>query len=318
MTSALPGPRLPVIARIAYIVAFLMAGGAVVSALAGQIFLLPFALIPLIAGIGIIRRRTWSARGFALYTFAQLLPVAFALVRSSGGRTLPPGAIGAVALAVLLIPLFLFAGRSLVRAGAKSGRAWPWIAVSAATGLPILFVQPFVVPTATMEDTLLVGDRILVQRFPAPSVARGDMIVFVDPIYRRQTFVKRVIGMPGDRIRISGKTVYRNGAALREPYAVHKTDYSDAYRDNFPSGEPGISLYPQAEEMLTRHVSNGEVVVPEGEYFVLGDNRDLSLDSRYWGFIGAGDLIGKPLLIYDSEEQAGGRRVRWGRLFRLL
>lgn len=294
-----------------------MAGGTIISALAGQIFLLPFALIPLIAGIGIMRRRVWSAWGFALYTFAQLLPVSRVLFRSSSLRSTPPGAIGAVALAAILIPLFLFAGRSLSRAGARKGRAWPWIAASALTGLPVFFVQAFVVPTATMEDTLLAGDRVLVQRYPKPKVSRGDIIVFIYPIDRRQTFVKRVIGVPGDRIRISNKIVYRNGAALGEPYAVHKTDYVDAYRDNFPT-QPDAALYAPAEEMLRQHVLNGEVLVPEGEYFVLGDNRDLSLDSRYWGFIGAGDLIGKPLLIYDSEDQTSGRRVRWGRLFRML
>jgi signal peptidase I len=297
-------------------VAFLMAVGTAISALAGQIFLLPFALIPLIAGIGIMRRRAWSAWGFALYTFAQLLPVSEVLFRSSSLRSAPPGAVGAVALAVILIPLFFSAGRSLAATGAVIGKAWPWIAASALTGLPVFFVQAFVVPTATMEDTLLTGDRVLVQRFPKPKPARGDMIVFVYPIDRRQTFVKRVIGVPGDRIRISNKIVYRNGAALGEPYAVHKTDYVDAYRDNFPI-EPNVALSVPAEEMLRKHVLNGEVVVPEGEYFVLGDNRDLSLDSRYWGFIGAGDLIGKPLLIYDSEDPTT-RMVRWGRLFTLL
>ena len=312
----MPALHHPRIALIACIVAFLMAGGTVVSALAGQIFLLPFALIPLIAGIGIMRRRVWSAWGFALYTFAQLLPVARVLFRSSSLRSTPPGAVGAVALAAILIPLFLFTGRSLSRTGARKGRAWPWIAASAVTGFAAFFVQAFVVPTATMEDTLLAGDRVLVQRFPKPKPARGDMIVFVYPIDRRQTFVKRVIGVPGDRIRISNKIVYRNGAALGEPYAVHKTDYVDAYRDNFP-GQPDIPLYSPAEEMLKRHVVNGEVVVPDGEYFVLGDNRDLSLDSRYWGFIDVDDLIGRPLLIYDSEDPSSGRRVRWGRLFQL-
>jgi signal peptidase I len=316
-----PAPGYPKIARFAYIVAFLVAGGTAISALAGQIFLLPFALIPLIAGIGIIRRRAWSAWGFALYTFAQLLPVAGVLFRSSSFRSTPPGAVGAVALAVILIPLFLFAGRSLAATGAASGRAWPWIAASALTGLSVFFIQVFVVPTATMEDTLLAGDWVLVQHFPKLKPARGDMIVFVYPIDRRQTFVKRVIGVPGDRIRISNKIVYRNGAALREPYAVHKTDYIDAYRDNFPS-EPDVALNAPAlnvpaKDMLRKHVLNGEVVVPDGEYFVLGDNRDLSLDSRYWGFIDAGDLIGKPLLIYDSEDQTT-RTVRWGRLFTLL
>ena len=312
----MPALHYPKIARCAYIVAFLVAVGTAISALAGQIFLLPFALIPLIAGIGIMRGRAWSAWGIALYTFAQLLPVSRVLFRSSSLSSAPPGAISAVVMAAVLIPLFFFAGRSLAATGAASGRAWPWIAASALTGLPVFFIQAFVVPTATMEDTLLTGDRVLVQHFPEPKPARGDMIVFVYPIDRRQTFVKRVIGVPGDRIRISNKIVYRNGAALGEPYAVHKTGYIDAYRDNFPS-EPNIALNVPARDMLRKHVLNGEVVVPDGEYFVLGDNRDLSLDSRYWGFIDAGDLIGKPLLIYDSEDQTT-RTVRWGRLFTLL
>jgi signal peptidase I len=271
-------------------VAFLLAAGTFISALAGQISSLPFALIPLLAGIGIVRRRAWSAWGFALYTFGQLLPVALVLVRS-GSR--PPGALGAIVLAALVIPLFLFAGRSLAAAGAPSGLAWPWIAISALTTLPVFFVQVITIPSGAMEDTLLPGDHVLVRRFPKPSPACGDMVVFIDPADRRQRLVMRVIGVPGDRIRISGDVVYRNGAALDEPYAVHKTD--DA-----------------------KPVADGELVVPEGRYFVLGDNRDRSLDSRYWGFIGPGDLIGKPLLIYDSEELSGGRRVRWSRLFKLL
>src|SRR5579863_4734579 len=163
-----------------------MAGGAAISALNGQIFTLPFALIPLIAGIGIMRRRVWSAWGFALYTFAQLLPVARVLFRSSSLTTTPPGAVGAIVLAAILVPLFLLAGRSLAAAGAQRGWAWPWIAVSALTTLPVIFVQAFVVPTGTMEDTLLAGDRVLVRRFPKPKVARGDMIVFAYPIDRRQ------------------------------------------------------------------------------------------------------------------------------------
>ena len=262
-----------------------MAGGVAISALAGQMFLLPFAMIPPAAGVGIKRRRAWSAYGFALFTFAQLLPVALVLVRSASR---PPGTGGALVLAALLIPLFLFAGRSL----SQWGRAWPWIALSALTTIPAFFVQAFIVPSGSMEDTLLPGDRVLVQRFPRPSPARGDMIVFVCPIDRRQTFVKRVIGVPGDRIRISGKVVYRNGAAVDEPYAVHRAD---------------------------NEVADGEVVVPQAKYFVLGDNRDQSLDSRDWGFIDSGDLIGKPLMIYDSEElPPGPRRVRWGRIFKVL
>jgi signal peptidase I len=295
------------------VVAFALAGGVVISAQAGRIFLLPFALIPLIAGIGIMRGRVWSAYGFALFLLGQLLPVAFVVIRT---HSRPPGTIGATVLAAVLVPLFLFAGRSLAAAGKRRGLAWPWVTISALTTVPILFVQAFVIPTGAMEDTLLIGDRILVQRFPGPSPARGELMVLIYPIDRRQTFVKRIIGMPGDRIRISGKVVYRNGAALQEPYAVHKTDYEDAYRDNFPS-EPDRLLFQQGTEMLKKHVVNDEVIVPEGEYFVLGDNRDQSLDSRYWGFIGAGNLIGKPLMIYDSEDPATGR-IRWNRLFKLL
>jgi signal peptidase I len=125
---------------------------------------------------------------------------------------------------------------------------------------------------------------------------------------------------------MSGKIVYRNGAALEEPYAVHKTDYVDSYRDNFPS-EPNSPFGGAGQEMLKQHVVKGELVVPEGKYFVMGDNRDVSLDSRYWGFVGSGDLIGKPLLIYGSEDQSAeplngratrSRRVRWGRFFKWL
>jgi len=313
------------VVKVAYIVAFVMAGLAVISALTGQIVLLPLALIPLIAGLGILRKRVWSAYGFAFYLFAQLLLVVFALLHG-GGRTMGlPGIIGGAALMGLLVPVFLFAGRSLAGTGAKRGRALPWIAVSALTTLPLLFVQAFVIPTGAMENTLLIGDCILTQRFPKPSPQRGDMIVFVNPIDRRQTLVKRIIGVPGDHIQILGKIVYRNGATLAEPYAVHKTDYLDSYRDNFPS-EPNGPLREAALEMLRNHVENGEVVVPEGKYFVLGDNRDHSLDSRYWGFVGSDDLVGKPLLIYDSEDKAeqelltgkSSRRIRWDRLLRVL
>jgi signal peptidase I len=190
--------------------------------------------------------------------------------------------------------------------------------------VPILFVQPFVMPTGSMEDTLLIGDRILVQRWPKIAPQRDDVIVFLYPPDRSQTFVKRVAGIAGDRIRISNKILYRNGQALQEPYAVHKTSYVDSYRDNFPS-EPTVSLDRAGLKMLNEHVVNGEVVVPDGKYFVLGDNRDSSLDSRYWGFVDASDIIGKPVLIYDSEEPAQAaesftitHRVRWGRLFKRI
>lgn len=175
-------------------------------------------------------------------------------------------------------------------------------------------VQAFVIPTGSMEDSLLIGDHLLVDKLayapagpvsryllPYTPVKRGDIIVFRYPADVRQTFVKRVIGVPGDRIRIVNKEVFLNGRPLREPYKVHKTSYIDSYRDNFPS-EPNTRVDRRAEEMLGRHVEGGEVAVPPDCYFVLGDNRDASLDSRYWGFVPRENIIGKPLLVYWSYD----------------
>ncbi len=317
---------MPKIARVACVVAFVVAGLCILTALAGQIVLLPAALIPLMAGVGILRRRVWSAYGYALFQSAQVLFIPLLLFRSNNlGWSLLR--VAAAVLMAVLIALFLLAGRSLARAGAERGWAWPWAAVSVLLTLPLIFVQAFVMPSGSMEDTLLAGDRILVQLFPRPAPVRGDMTVFLYPPDRRQTFVKRIIGVPGDRIKISGKVVYRNGTALREPYAIHKADSVDPYRDNFPS-EPNDLVLEGGRGMLENQVMNGEVVVPAGKYFVLGDNRDLSLDSRYFGFVDAGDLIGKPFLIYGSEDRsteplmAGKptwlRSVRWNRILKRL
>jgi signal peptidase I len=188
-------------------------------------------------------------------------------------------------------------------------------------------VQAFVIPTGSMEDTLLIGDHLLVDKLsfappgpiskhllPYTDVQRGDIIVFRYPIDIRQTFVKRVIGVPKDHIRIEKKQVYLNGKLLNEPYKYHKTEYLDSYRDNFPS-EPNMRLYEPADKMLKDNVveaqakdevkgsvSVREIVVPDGHFFAMGDNRDSSLDSRYWGFVPRENIIGKPLIIYWSYD----------------
>lgn len=177
-----------------------------------------------------------------------------------------------------------------------------------------------------MENTLLTGDHILVQSFPKPQPVRDGLMVFQYPVDPRQTFVKRVIGAPGDRIKLHDKVVYRNGVALSEPYVAHLAPYPDSYRDNFPDASNlSMRLFPPAQEMLQKNVVNGEVVVPPEKYFVLGDNRDNSLDSRYWGFVDIADYLGKPFLIYESEdrpteltptEQRHPRRIRWERFFK--
>ncbi|MFZ0592054.1 MAG: signal peptidase I [Bryobacteraceae bacterium] len=198
------------------------------------------------------------------------------------------------------------------------------IAEWAVTILLLLFgtttlVQAFVIPTASMEDTLLIGDHLLVDKLayaPAGAISRyvlpyeepkhGDIIVFRYPADISQTFVKRVIGVPGDHLKILNQVVYRNGVALKEPYVYHKSAIIDSYRDNFPSEPPPYTYDPARDpllrEMLEHHVVNGEVVVPPGSYFAMGDNRDNSLDSRYWGFVPRDNIIGKPLLIYWSYD----------------
>lgn len=175
-------------------------------------------------------------------------------------------------------------------------------------------VQAFVIPTGSMEDTLLIGDHLLVDKLayaplgpltrhllPYEDVQRGDIIVFRYPVDIRQTFVKRVIGVPGDHIRMENKRVFLNGHPLDEPYRYNKTEYIDSYRDNFPS-LPNVKLYDSAQEMLLNNVQHNEVVVPAGHYFAMGDNRDSSLDSRYWGFVPRENIIGKPLIIYWSYD----------------
>jgi signal peptidase I len=175
-------------------------------------------------------------------------------------------------------------------------------------------VQAFVIPTGSMEDTLLIGDHLLVDKLayapggpiskyilPYSDVKRGDIIVFRYPVDIRQTFVKRVIGVPGDHLRMADKQVFLNGKALTEPYKYHKTDYIDSYRDNFPN-VPNSPMFPRGQEMIENNVKNGELVVPPGSYFAMGDNRDSSLDSRYWGFVPRENIIGKPLIIYWSYD----------------
>lgn len=182
-----------------------------------------------------------------------------------------------------------------------------------------LLVQAFVIPTGSMEDTLLIGDHLLVDKLayapagpvsrfilPYNKIKRGDIIVFRYPVDIKQTFVKRCIGLPGDRIRLIDKQLILNGKAVLEPYVYHKTHYFDSYRDNFPNS-PNVRVEAAAQDMLLNHVKEGEVVVPDNSYFAMGDNRDNSSDSRYWGFVPRANIIGKPLLIYwsyDASTQA--------------
>ncbi len=179
-------------------------------------------------------------------------------------------------------------------------------------------VQAFQIPSPSMENTLLVGDYLLVNKLcygkggigdyfmPYRRVRRGDIVVFHYPVNPEQHFVKRVIGVPGDRVRLINKQVFVNGVPLKEPYAHFSRPADDLFRDNFPRLDITPGLTPEWWVQLRKLVEDGQLIVPEGHYFVMGDNRDNSSDSRYWGFVPQANIIGRPLLIYWSVKGAEG------------
>jgi signal peptidase I len=178
-------------------------------------------------------------------------------------------------------------------------------------------VQPFRIPSESMESTLLVGDFLLVNKqsaspsaygsvglFPAAIIHRGDIIVFHDPVDSTLHLVKRVIGLPGDHLRLHAGQVFINGHALSEPYAVYRPSPPDNFRDNFPrfqSADPEIDSHWWIR--MRSLIDNGELIIPTGNYFVMGDNRNDSEDSRYWGFVPREAIVGEPLIIYFSLQQ---------------
>jgi signal peptidase I len=195
--------------------------------------------------------------------------------------------------------------------------------------------QPFEIPSGSMLNTLLIGDHLLVDRTtPAPptkwigplipynDIKRDDIIVFISPVQPGLHVVKRIIGIPGDRIHLENNKVYRNGQLLDEPYVI-QPETRNLYRDDFPKypAEMGdyTEGYPEWRLTMPEHVKNGELVVPPGRYFAMGDNRQVSLDSRYWGFIPRENIIGRPMVIYWSFETpehqylktAMSERIKW-------
>jgi signal peptidase I len=179
-------------------------------------------------------------------------------------------------------------------------------------------VQAFQIPSPSMENTLLVGDYLLVNKLcygggglgdyfmPYRRVRRGDIVVFHYPVDPAQHFVKRVIGVPGDRVRLVNKQVLVNGVPLKEPYARFSRPADDVFRDNFPRLDVMSGPTPEWWLQLRKLVEDGQLIVPEGHYFVMGDNRDNSSDSRYWGFVPEANIIGRPLVIYWSVQGAEG------------
>jgi len=177
-------------------------------------------------------------------------------------------------------------------------------------------LQAFEIPSSSMENTLLIGDHVFVNReqfaaaahwlgplLPYRSIHREDIVVFLSPEQPGLFVVKRIIGVPGDRIHLRDGAVYRDGRKLDEPYVQHKMDDYNPYRDNFPAVPPseqeGVSNEKWMREM-PEYVQGDDIVVPPENYFAMGDNRDVSYDSRYWGFIPRANVIGRPMFIYWS------------------
>jgi signal peptidase I len=184
-------------------------------------------------------------------------------------------------------------------------------------------VQAYVVPTGSMEGTVMIGDHMLVDRvtysnpgswgshlLPYRDVQRGDIVCFHYPEDIRQIYVKRVIGIPGDRIHMENKQVVRNGRHLRESYTQHIDPRLDPYRDNFPQA-PGWGTTALGREMLANNVRDGELIVPPGRLFVMGDNRENSEDSRYWGLVPRDYVVGTPVLIYWSYDAPTADLTNW-------
>ncbi len=177
-------------------------------------------------------------------------------------------------------------------------------------------VQAFQIPSPSMENTLLVGDYLLVNKLcyggggiadhamPYSRIHRGDIIVFHYPVNPAQHFVKRVIGVPGDRVRMIDKQVFINGVALKEPYAHFTQPANNLFRDSFPRFDVAAGETPEWWIEMRKLVDDGQLIVPQGDYFVMGDNRDDSYDSRYWGFVPRANIIGRPLLIYWSVRES--------------
>jgi signal peptidase I len=173
-------------------------------------------------------------------------------------------------------------------------------------------LQPYLIPSESMERTLLVGDFLLVNKqiyapsgrftrwlMPHREVARGDIIFF----YHSQPpfLVKRVVGIPGDHLRIADGRVTVNGVPLSEPYAAFEPAARNPFRDDFPASvytDPNVE--PVWWKQMQSLVRDGELVVPPGQYFVLGDNRNYSKDSRFWGFVSRQQIAARPLVIYFS------------------
>jgi len=194
-------------------------------------------------------------------------------------------------------------------------------------------LQPFQIPSSSMEKTLLVGDFVLVNKqvfapagrwrwlLPYRDPAHDSLVVFHYPVNPQELLVKRVIAVPGDRIHLRHDHIFLNGAMLDEPFALYRAAGRSSFRDRFPNlqeADPAVEA-PWWLELRSR-MRNGELPVPPGRYFAMGDNRNNSQDSRFWGFVPRENIVGEPLLVYLSVDRSSGGNghLRRDRMVRVL
>ncbi|MBI4166227.1 MAG: signal peptidase I [Acidobacteria bacterium] len=178
-------------------------------------------------------------------------------------------------------------------------------------------VQAFKIPSGSMEKTLLIGDHLLVNKFifaiPTPwierllpyrEIRRGDIVVFKFMWQPGEHYVKRVVGLPGDRLLIVNRQIYINGQPYAEPFVYHYDPGRHFAGDDFPTSDFDFVSRARTDWLpeMDAQIRNAELLVPPGQYFVMGDNRESSSDSRFWGFVPRAVITGKPLVVYWSYE----------------
>ena len=246
-----------------------------------------------------------------------------------------------LAVAVLPVSVYLAANASvllraqvlLLEAAAQVLASLARLTVVSVFAITFL-LQPSQIPSGSMEPTMLVGDYVLVNKqvfapaghwrwlLPYREPVRDSIIVFHYPVDPRELLVKRVIAVPGDRLHLHRGAVVLNGTPLSEPFTVYTPTERNRYRDEFPTlerADPGVEAAWWIE--LRRSIRAGELPVPAGNYFAMGDNRNNSQDSRFWGFVPQGTILGEPLLVYLSVDVTGTTprgRLRLGRSLRVL
>ncbi|SPE37169.1 Signal peptidase I [Candidatus Sulfopaludibacter sp. SbA3] len=304
-------------------VAFALCGLLLAAALWNPTACLPFALLFLVVALGIRHRIAWRAFGGALLLAAAAGTGTVSLLRNRAAG-IPWVSLAVAWLFVAALAWLLYRAGRAMRDAARSGSPAAWISLACLVFVFPQVMQPYVMATGSMEHTLSPGDYMLVRPVAGSAVSRGEVVQIRYPIDPKQLWIKRVVAVGGDRLHFHDKALILNGVPVEEPFVIHSTSYLDSFRDNFPA-TPNSPLPGNWAEELQRHVVNGELTVPAGAFFVLGDNRDDSLDSRYFGFVDQSYIVGKPVVTYFSAQYPAGKpypvllhpsAIRWPRMFR--